>query len=101
MLRTEIYKYTTFSDPSSKEGLVNLKKDPGEMRNLVDNPEYKEVLRDHRKLLAEWSELTGDQDYVKFARNDDGSSDYVPPPENPSGKKTKPNRKNKEQRNRL
>ncbi len=98
MLRTEKYKYTTFSDPTSKEGLVNMEKDPDEMRNLVDHPEYKGILQNHRKLLAEWFESSGDRDAVKFVRNDDGSSDYVPP-EGPPGKKTKPNRKNKKQRN--
>ncbi len=95
MLRTEKYKYTTFSDPASKESLVDLKNDPGEMRNLVDHPEHKEVLRDHRKLLAQWSESTGDTDAFKYARKDDGSTDYVPPPEPPPVKKTKPNRKKK------
>jgi len=89
MLRTEKYKYTTFSDPTSKESLVNLKKDPGEMRNLVDHPEYKQILGDHRQLLAQWSESTGDKDAFKYARKDDGSSDYVPPLEEPDTKKTK------------
>jgi len=93
MLRTEKYKYTTFSDPTSKESLVDLKKDPGEMRNLVDHPEYKEVLREHRKLLAKWSESTGDTEAFKFARNDDGSSDYVPPPEVDTPKKKAGKRK--------
>jgi len=95
MLRTEKYKYTTFSDPTSKESLVNMKNDPGEMRNLVDHPEYKEALREHRTLLAQWSESTGDKDYFKFARNEDGSSDYVPPPEAPAAKKRTSKRKNR------
>ena len=81
MLRTENYKYASFSDPDSKETLVNMKTDPGEMRNLVDHPEYQGILREHRKLLAQWSESTGDTDAYKYARNDDGSSDYVPPVE--------------------
>ena len=81
MLRSENYKYASCSDPDSKETLVNLKTDPGEMRNLVDHPEYQEILRQHRKLLAQWSESTGDTDAYKYARNDDGSSDYVPPVE--------------------
>lgn len=95
MLRTENYKYTTFSDPNSKESLVDMKKDPGEMRNLVDHPEYKQALREHRQLLAQWSDSTGDQEYYKFARNDDGSSDYVPLPEEPATHNAKPNRKKK------
>jgi arylsulfatase A-like enzyme len=97
MLRSKNYKYTTFSDPASKESLVDLKKDPGEMRNLVDNPEYKDILRDHRKLLAEWCASTGDTEAFKFARNDDGSSDYTPPPEAeaPAKKADKRKRKSK------
>jgi arylsulfatase A-like enzyme len=100
MLRSEKYKYTTFSDPTSKESLVDLKKDPGEMRNLVDHPEYKKILQDHRKLLAEWSESTGDTEAFKFARNDDGSSNYTPPPEEASVKKAKPKRKDSKRKDR-
>jgi len=101
MLRTDAYKYISFSDPTSKESLVNMTTDPGEMRNLVDNPEYKEVLCGHRKLLAEWSESSDDQDYFKFARNDDGSSDYVPPAEPKQRAKTRAGRRqnNKNQNN--
>jgi len=93
MLRTENYKYSTFSDPASKESLVNMKNDPGEMRNLVDHPECKEILRNHRKLLAQWSESTGDTDAFRYARKDDGSTDSVPPPEDVTPKKGKRKRK--------
>lgn len=74
MIRTDTYKYVSFSDPTSKESLVDMKNDPGEMHNLVDNPEYKEVLREHRIILADWSALSDDKDAFKYARNDDGSS---------------------------
>ena len=96
MLRTDKYKYVSFSDPTSKESLVNMKNDPGEMHNLVDHPEYKEVLREHRKILTEWSELSGDQDAFKYARNDDGSSNYEPAStDDSSGKKPRGGAKKK------
>ena len=35
----------------SRESLVDLKKDPGEMVNLALNPEYETVLKQHRRHL--------------------------------------------------
>jgi arylsulfatase A-like enzyme len=69
MIRSERYKYCAFADNNSKESLVDLEKDPGEMRNLVDDPELKSVLADHRKLLADWSELSGDEDASTYLKN--------------------------------
>jgi arylsulfatase A-like enzyme len=68
MIRSRSYKYCSFSDPDSKEMLVDMEKDPGEMRNLVDDPVFREVLLDHRRLLAEWSELSDDKDASKYLR---------------------------------
>ena len=93
MLRTERFKYTTFSDPESQESLVDLEKDPGEMQNIVNHPEYKTILREHRQILAEWSKLSGDEEAHKYARNDDGSSSYTPSQEPPVQQKPKRKRK--------
>ena len=70
MIRSQKYKYCAFDDPASKELLVDMENDPGEMRNLVDNPEFHKVLAEHRKLLAQWSKISGDFDASKYLRKD-------------------------------
>ncbi len=56
MVRTEEYKYVWFSDGS--EILYDLKSDPKETQNLVQNPSYARVLKDMRSLHKEWMEKT-------------------------------------------
>lgn len=70
MIRSRRYKYCSFSDPNSKESLVDMENDPGEMRNLVDDPEYRQVLTRHRQLLAEWSKISDDDDVAKYLRKE-------------------------------
>lgn len=70
MIRSQRFKYCAFDDPGSKEMLVDMENDPGELQNLVDDPKYRVVLSEHRKLLAEWSKLSGDKDASKYLRAD-------------------------------
>ena len=70
MIRSQRYKYCAFDDPDSKESLVDMENDPGEMRNLVDDPEFQKVLAEHRRLLADWSKISGDNDASKYLRKD-------------------------------
>lgn len=42
--------------------------DPGEMLNLVNNPEYTDVLKKHRNLLAEWGRISRDKDLEKYRK---------------------------------
>jgi N-sulfoglucosamine sulfohydrolase len=44
----------------SREALHDLFFNPGEGRNVIDDPEYIEVARDMRRRLEEWMEQTGD-----------------------------------------
>ena len=37
-----------------------MKNDPGEMENLVGNPDYETVLVEHRKLFAKYKNESGD-----------------------------------------
>lgn len=68
MLRTERFKYCVFRDGELRESLVDLHQDPGEMNNLVADPDYAEVLDEHRKQLAEWIEESNDADARTFLR---------------------------------
>jgi arylsulfatase A-like enzyme len=70
MIRSQRYKYCAFDDPDSKESLVDVENDSGEMRNLVDDPEFQKVLAEHRRLLADWSKISGDDDASKYLRKD-------------------------------
>ena len=53
MVRTDRYKYTAWSEGKTREMLVDLHEDPGEMFNLVGSEKLKGVLNHHRGLLAE------------------------------------------------
>jgi arylsulfatase A-like enzyme len=54
MIRSRSYKYCAFTDADSKELLVDLEHDPGEMKNLVDEPGYQAILDEYRSRMAEW-----------------------------------------------
>jgi N-sulfoglucosamine sulfohydrolase len=43
-----------------KEQLIDMKRDPGEMKNLAVDPQYNEVLSMHRMFMQEWIEETDD-----------------------------------------
>lgn len=60
MLRTSGYKYIVYSKGSLREQLFDMEKDPGEMNNLAVNPDYKDTLQRHRRLLAGWCKQTND-----------------------------------------
>jgi choline-sulfatase len=61
MLRGQRYKYVAYSEGKNPEFLVDLDKDPGEMKNLAGDPAYDKVLNDLRAMLAEWCRKTGDK----------------------------------------
>ena len=45
----------------SEEELYDLKKDPWELNNLVDNPKYQKTLGEMRQSLDKWIQQSGDQ----------------------------------------
>ena len=60
MLRTIDYKYVVFNQGEMQEQLMNMEKDPGEMKNLALDPQYQKELNMHRELLQEWIRETDD-----------------------------------------
>lgn len=60
MIRTRDFKYCKYLT-TGEESLVDLKHDPGEMRNIADGLQFKDVLTEHRRILVEWSELSNDR----------------------------------------
>ena len=60
MIRSERYKYCAFKEGENRESLVDLQRDPGEMKNLVNDDRYAAVLKSHRRYLREWVDLSND-----------------------------------------
>jgi arylsulfatase A-like enzyme len=68
MIRTRNFKYCVFLK-TKEESLVDLKNDPGEMRNLAHDQQFKEVLAEHRRLLSEWAKISNDEEGLKYIKN--------------------------------
>jgi len=47
-----------FAKPRPVEELYDVINDPHEMHNLVDDPRYADVLKEHRRALIDWSQRT-------------------------------------------
>ena len=60
MVRSERYKYCAYSEGERRESLVDMQNDPGEMRNLAHQAQYRPVLEQHRQYLAGWCRQHGD-----------------------------------------
>lgn len=60
MVRTERYKYCVYSQGSRRESLVDLQNDPGEMKDLARDPDCRQVLLEHRALLAKFAKEHND-----------------------------------------
>ena len=56
MVRTKKFKYVLYDTGRYREQLYDMENDRGEMRNLAIDARYQEVVKTHRKLLAEWME---------------------------------------------
>lgn len=54
------YKYCVFDSGQLREELVDLEKDPGEMKNLAQDPAYADILKQHRQFMREWVEANHD-----------------------------------------
>lgn len=50
-----------FGDTRVPEELYDLENDPYELFNLAANPAFEPMLKEHRQLLTDWIEKTGDQ----------------------------------------
>jgi arylsulfatase A-like enzyme len=60
MIRSQRYKYCVYTEGSIRESLVDMRNDPGEMKNVATLPEYKDALLEHRRYLDRWIEESGD-----------------------------------------
>lgn len=60
VLRTNEFKYIAYDHGKLKEQLIDMRRDPGEMKNLAVEPDYQDVLELHRAYLKEWIAETED-----------------------------------------
>lgn len=60
MLRTAEFKYNVYSLGLRNEQFYNLKTDPGEMNNLINDSAYQGEILKHKKMLQDWMARTGD-----------------------------------------
>ena len=67
MLRSVDFKYCVYRSGDLRESLVNMRDDPGEMKNLATAPEHVNTLNKHRRYLKDWITSSGDQDAESFA----------------------------------
>ncbi|HIL69353.1 MAG TPA: hypothetical protein EYG38_05830 [Verrucomicrobia bacterium] len=67
MLRSDRYKYCVYLEGVIRESLVDLKNDPGEMKNLAALPQYQPVLNKHRAYLQQWIVESNDTEAKAFA----------------------------------
>jgi arylsulfatase A-like enzyme len=61
------HKYAVYDHGEPREMLIDLKSDPGEMKNLAIDPQHVDVLAQHRRLLRRWYETNGetlDEKYI-------------------------------------
>lgn len=61
MVRTARYKYCKFKGGKPDEMLIDMEKDPGEMKNLAGIEQYGEVLEEHRRMLNERTRQVNDK----------------------------------------
>jgi arylsulfatase A-like enzyme len=55
MLRTQRFKYWILDEGTNRETLYDLENDPGEMKNLANDPGFRTYLEECRKKYAEWA----------------------------------------------
>ncbi|MFW6255702.1 MAG: sulfatase, partial [Candidatus Sumerlaeota bacterium] len=58
-------KYILYTNGEKGEQFFDLEKDPGEMHNRIDDAKMADEIARHKKLLAQWKEVTQDG-YVKI-----------------------------------
>ena len=63
MVVTQNFKYILFDGGENPEQLFDLASDPGELKPVTYESDYKDVLLAHRNMLVQWHEKIGDEDF--------------------------------------
>ena len=70
VLWSDDYKYAVYDHGEPREMLIDLKADPGEMRNLAVEPNFQRALDEHRELLQQWYASSSEQLDPKYIVRD-------------------------------
>jgi arylsulfatase A-like enzyme len=70
MVRTDRYKYCVYTRGRQRESLVDLQADPGETTDLAADPTRRQVLREHRAILAQFGKEHNDTLVTKLLADD-------------------------------
>ncbi len=71
MIRSRRFKYCVYDSADKEETLVDMENDPGEMKNVADDPQFRDTLAAHRKFLRQWTRISDDKVGLKFVRDAD------------------------------
>lgn len=66
MVRSASYKYCLYKGGEPREMLIDMDRDPGEMKNLATLEEYRGVVEAHRGMLYEWTRQVGDDMALEY-----------------------------------
>ena len=67
MIRSDHYKYCVYTSGKIRESLVDLRADPGEMKNLAGKAGFEKHLNRHREFLKQWIKESNDVIAKTFA----------------------------------
>ena len=67
MIRSDHYKYCVYTSGKIRESLVDLRADPGEMKNLAGKSGFEKHLNRHREFLKQWIKESNDVTAKTFA----------------------------------
>ncbi len=67
MIRSDHYKYCVYTSGKIRESLVDLRADPGEMKNLAGKAGFEKHLNRHREFLKQWIKESNDVTAKTFA----------------------------------
>jgi choline-sulfatase len=94
MVRSERFKYCVFSRGTQRESLVDMQADPGETTDLATDPKFREVLLQHRQLLARFGQEQNDPLAAQLLADNVQARPFAPGSSAPT-KAAKKNRKGK------
>jgi len=63
MVASDNFKYILFNEGANREQLFDLVNDPGELKPVTYDPDYREQLIAHRIMLLEWDKRIDDADF--------------------------------------
>jgi choline-sulfatase len=61
MIRSRKFKYIVDDSDGNNETLIDMENDPGEMKNLATDTNFRKIVEEHREYLKEWNKVSDDK----------------------------------------